>query len=163
MKNKEIVRRWMIILLSLCILIAGTTYWFYRKPLVIAPMLGGLNACILKKKELAQYFPNTIYTKACLEDETSASVLVERSLGNISKNTEPVGNFQLGYTLNVPLLHLFELQGEELKINKEPSRMWIGPLFCIYFQIILRWILQWRMLLQKIQTIYFFPKMAQCL
>jgi hypothetical protein len=82
-------------------------------------MLGGLNACILKKKELAQYFPNTIYTKACLEDETSASVLVERSLGNISKNTEPVGNFQLGYTLNVPLLHLFELQGEELKINKD--------------------------------------------
>ena len=112
-------RAWMFVSMGIFTLGGGLAYWFNSGVLIIAPMLGGLNACLFKKNELVQHFPNTIYTKACLEDETSASVLVERSLRNISKNTGPVGNLELGYTLNVPLLHLFELQGSELKINKD--------------------------------------------
>ena len=102
------------ILLALVLLISvslGLTYIYLAntQKLLIAPMIGGLDSCIFKKKELAHDTPNAVYTKLCMTDETSSSQLIETTLKSISEKDTLTGNYRLGYTLYVPLLKLFEV------------------------------------------------------
>ena len=112
------------ILLALVLLISvslGLTYAYLgnKRKLLIAPMIGGLDSCIFKKKELAHDTPNAMYTKLCLTDEASSSQLIESTLKNIADKDLLTSNYTLGYTLYVPLLKLFEIKGNNFEINQE--------------------------------------------
>ena len=115
------------ILLALVLLISvslGLTYIYLAntQKLLIAPMIGGLDSCIFKKKELAHDTPNAVYTKLCLTDETSSSQLIETTLKSISEKDTFTSNYRLGYTLYVPLLKLFEVKGNGFEINPDTVR-----------------------------------------
>lgn len=113
-------RLWVAVLLAaLAIGVALAFSWQGNRYLLIAPMIGGLNACIFNKKQLVHDTPSSTYTQLCVEDEASASGLINATLAQISKNKEQVGNYQLGYTLYVPLLKLFDVDSGEYKINKD--------------------------------------------
>ena len=88
-----------------------------NRKLLIAPMIGGLDACIFHKNYLISNTPDAKYTKLCLIDGDSPSQLVETTLGNISEKKNIPGKYRLGYTLYVPLLMLFEAKGNNIEIN----------------------------------------------
>lgn len=94
-------------------------YWSNRPRLVLAPMIGGLNACLFSKEQLAHDSPNFGYTRLCLQDKTSASALIETTLRNISDKWLRFDHYELGYTLHVPLLKLFESTPTGFQINRE--------------------------------------------
>lgn len=114
--NKLVI---LILLILLILVIIGFAIPYYKsdKKLLIAPMIGGLDACIFHKQYLISNTPNAKYTKLCLADGDSPSQLVETTLRNISENKEKTGNYKLGYTLYIPLLMLFESNGSNIEIN----------------------------------------------
>ena len=118
--NKSIRRRWIVALsLALVLVLGAVIFAFPKPPLLIAPMIGGLNSCIFKKQDLMRDTQNALYTQLCIKDPASASQLIEATLGRISAHSAAVGNYQLGYTLYVPLLQLFDIRGAEFQLNKD--------------------------------------------
>lgn len=104
------------------LLAAIVAYYFYAhedKRLLIAPMIGGLEACTFWKLDTIRKFPNHQFTKLCAREASSASELIEATLNTISENRGTVGNYKLGYTLNVPLFMLFHVNGSSIQINQE--------------------------------------------
>lgn len=85
-----------------------------RKPLLLAPMLGVLDSCIL--------LPDTTATELgqrCTRTGGSASALIEATLTPL----EPLPShtpapYRLGYTLQAPLLQLFRPQGNDWVIDQ---------------------------------------------
>ena len=85
-----------------------------RKPLLLAPMLGVLDSCIL--------LPDTTATELgqrCTRKGGSASALIEATLTPL----EPLPShtpapYRLGYTLQAPLLQLFRPQGNDWVIDQ---------------------------------------------
>jgi hypothetical protein len=107
----------MAALLILIVITLAITYFAKHKKLLIAPMIGGLDACIFHKQYLLSNTPDAKYTKLCLADGDSPSQLIETTLRNISENKNGTGNYKLGYTLYIPLLMLFESKGSDIQIN----------------------------------------------
>lgn len=89
------------------------------KRLLIAPMIGGLEACTFWKNDTIRKFPNHQFTKLCEKEATSSSEVIEATLNSISGNRGTVGNYKLGYTLNVPLFMLFHVNGSSIQLNQE--------------------------------------------
>ena len=100
---------------------AGLAYIHFanKRQLLIAPMIGGLHPCTFLHKEMAKSNPDFQYAKLCAKDEGSPSQLIKNTLDRISDRWFELGDFKLGYTLNVPLLRLFEVKGEEIVLNQE--------------------------------------------
>ena len=94
-------------------------YFLNRKQLLIAPMIGGLHPCTFLHREMAKANPEFQYSKLCAKDAESPSRLIKTTLDSISDNWFEFGDFKLGYTLNVPLLRLFEVKGSEIVLNHE--------------------------------------------
>lgn len=119
--NKTPTLRWLAAFLTTVLLGLGlvASYALWQRPLVIAPMLGGLNPCLFNKSELIKHLPNTIYSKACAEDEKSAAGVVSHSLHRMAPEKSLFGDFQMGYTLNVPLFLLFKESHSGYTINRE--------------------------------------------
>ena len=105
----------------MALVIAGLVYGYSatRKRLLIAPMIGGLHPCTFMHREMQKENPDFQYSKLCAKDAASPSKLVETTLNSISDRRLDLGNFKLGYTLNVPLLRLFEVKGEQIVLNQE--------------------------------------------
>lgn len=124
MKLTKHLKRKLPILFILIIMSAG--WYIYAsqngKKLLIAPMIGGLDPCIFNQRELVRDMPNVQYTKLCIKDAGSPARLVEATLEKITDNKEPHGNYKLGYTLYVPLLRLFDINGSNIELNQEAVR-----------------------------------------
>ena len=76
-----------------------------RQPLLLAPAIGGLNACL----EMAA--PEHPLEAACTGPQGSAAARVEQALHALGPRRSADGDFTVGYTLLVPLLNLFEPDG----------------------------------------------------
>lgn len=112
-------------LLVLAVLVAaGSVFAYYasRKQLLIAPMIGGLHPCTFMHVEMQKANPGFQYSKLCAKDAESPSALIKTTLDSISDRWLDLGDFKLGYTLNVPLLRLFEVKGEQIVLNQEILR-----------------------------------------
>lgn len=68
--------------------------------LLLLPMIGALGNCILSRGDA----PNV---ETCAGVPDSASGLIESTLDTLGPRWSPDGKYELGYTLNVPLLRLF--------------------------------------------------------
>ena len=85
-------------------------------PLLLAPMIGVIEPCILPGTSAQQ--PTSLQEK-CGQAEGSAAALVEATLKELAPSgIKPQENWELGYTLPVPLLQLFKEQEGEWQIDQ---------------------------------------------
>ncbi len=91
--------------LALLALLAALSVWLWQggqQPLLLAPAIGGLNDC------LALAAPPAPLEPACVGEGGSAAARVQTALDQLGPRRSKDGDFELGYTLVVPLLNLFE-------------------------------------------------------
>ena len=87
-----------------------------QSPLLLAPMIGVIEPCILPGTSAQQ--PTSLQEK-CVQAEGSAAALVEATLKELAPSgIKPQENWELGYTLPVPLLQLFKEQEGEWQIDQ---------------------------------------------
>lgn len=81
-------------------------------PLLLAPMIGGLDGCLFVGSEGAPAMAPAFET-SCRQPAGSAAALVEGALAPLQtvRGRGRGGDFELGYTLHVPLLKLFKRDG----------------------------------------------------
>ncbi len=106
---KQIRRRWKLGLLGL-MLIGLCLLMVLRKgaaPLLLAPMMRLTQPCMLAA-------PND---PSCRGSSDSAAALVEATLSRIGPRVSPSGKYELGYTLQVPLLQLLQPIGNDWVVN----------------------------------------------
>lgn len=96
----------------------GITLWNTRAgTLLLAPMIGGLEPCLLGPQVARAAVPPA-HAKACDGPQGSAAAQVEASLAKIaSPGTEKPG-LALGYTLNIPLLKLLVREGDAWVVDR---------------------------------------------
>jgi len=78
-----------------------------RQPLLLAPAIGGLNACL----DLAPPQPGQPFAPDCAGPQGSAAALVNQNLQRLGPGTSRDGHFEVGYTLVLPLLNFFQSDG----------------------------------------------------
>lgn len=71
-----------------------------KKPLLLLPMIGALNNCLLSQEGLDN-------SKGCAGHPDSAVRLVKATLEQLGPERSSDGAYVVGYTLNVPLLRMF--------------------------------------------------------
>lgn len=85
------------------------------RPLLLAPMIGLIEPCILPDSSAQQ--PTSLQEK-CNNAEGSAAALVEATLKELAPSgAKPREHWELGYTLPVPLLQLFKEQDGHWQID----------------------------------------------
>lgn len=101
---------------------------FARKPMLLAPMIGVIEPCIL---QTAQPAPNDragasasgaaeALRASCTGQNGSAAKLVESTLADLYPPSAPIpSRYPVGYTLPVPLLQLFEDRSGVWKLDRE--------------------------------------------
>lgn len=89
--------------------------------LVLAPMIGGLDQCLLNDTAGIQALAPSRFKTLCLDESqgtTGASKIVQASLGGLSTLPEHQ-NYTLGYTLYIPLLKLVEFKDQQFVVNEQ--------------------------------------------
>lgn len=104
-----VYRKLMVALAALllgCLLVLGgiLSRGLGQRPMLLLPMVSTLGDCLLAKSSDDSLGP-------CGGVRDSAHRLVELSLNELGPAVSPDGRYRLGYTLNVPLLRLFERDG----------------------------------------------------
>ena len=112
-------KRVLLLLVVLLLLGSALTYFAKRRQLLIAPMIGGLHPCTFLHREMQKTNLGLQYSKLCAVDAASPSTLIKTTLDRISDRWFDWGDFKLGYTLNVPLLRLFDVKGDAFVLNQE--------------------------------------------
>ncbi|MDR2154478.1 MAG: beta-galactosidase [Burkholderiaceae bacterium] len=105
--------------LGLLALLIGLSVWLWRgsnPPLLLAPAIGGLSDCLEMVPPAAPLEP------ACTGAQGSAAARIDAALDALGPRRSPNGHFELGYTLVVPLLNLFQPQGADWAIDQEAVR-----------------------------------------
>jgi hypothetical protein len=105
--------------LALLAALIAFTAWLWRggeRPLLLAPAIGELSDCL----EMAA--PQAPLEAACTGAQGSAAARVESTLQALGPRRSADGHFEMGYTLLVPLLNLFEPQGEGWTVDAQAVR-----------------------------------------
>ena len=106
--------------LGLLALLIGFSAWLWQgrqQALLLAPAIGGLGDCL----ELSA--PAAPLEGACSGAQGSAAARINAALDALGPRRSPNGHFELGYTLVVPLLNLFEPKaGGDWAIDTEAVR-----------------------------------------
>lgn len=114
-------RKVLIGIFFIAVLVGWGSWW--RTPqdkLLIAPVIGGLDSCIFKRKELLENEPNEPFTKLCMQSDSSPSAVINATIKTFVDRKFSEGDYRFGYTLYVPLLKLFRLDDQKnFVINPE--------------------------------------------
>jgi len=86
--------------------------------LLLAPMIGGLDSCMIEPPDPAAEH-DADQKQDCRRSDGSAAARVEATLAEIGPRMSPGGKYELGYTLNVPLLQLLRRQGDDWRVDPE--------------------------------------------
>ncbi len=82
------------------------------QPLLLAPMINVMQGCIERPQpSLTTALPDGPVVQTCRREGGSAAALVESTLQRLGPQRSPDGRYELGYTLQVPLLQLFKRTG----------------------------------------------------
>lgn len=76
-----------------------------QKRLLLLPMIGALDNCLLSRGPASN-------VETCGGDTDSAAGLIEGTLNSLGPRKSADGIYEVGYTLNVPLLRLFTLSAD---------------------------------------------------
>jgi hypothetical protein len=85
--------------------------------LLLAPMIGGLDACLFEPKDLPYTFTRPAYIHLCLADAKSPAAVVEATLRTFTTAKAPAKDLELGYTFYIPLLKVFEAKDDVYAID----------------------------------------------
>ena len=102
--------------LALLMALVALSLWLWQgrqRPLLLAPAIGELSDCL----EMAT--PQAPLEPACLGETGSAAARIEKTLDALGPRRSADGRFELGYTLLVPLLNLFEPQGDDWVVDSQ--------------------------------------------
>jgi hypothetical protein len=86
--------------------------------LLLAPMIGGLDLCVIEAVDPSAE-RDADMKQDCRRPGGSAAARVEATLDEIGPPFSRHGAYELGYTLNVPLLRLFRKQGDDWRVDDE--------------------------------------------
>lgn len=102
------------------VVLAGTSYFRHRPAkLLLAPMIG-LDICLATSAHSTLGAPaNGEQAQSCSGPGGSAAALVESTLAALRPPGSNASDYELGYTLNVPLLRLFKERDGDWVIDKE--------------------------------------------
>ena len=102
------------------LILAGAAYFHYRPaPLLLAPMIG-LDTCLSPSGEApVAGQPDREPAQSCSGPGGSAAALVESTLSALQPSGARHSPYELGYTLNVPLLKLFKERDGDWVIDRE--------------------------------------------
>ncbi|HEY0200441.1 MAG TPA: hypothetical protein VGC24_01985, partial [Burkholderiaceae bacterium] len=78
-----------------------------RQPMLLAPMIGVFDSCVMAPLAKASDGADSL-ARACGGPQGSAAALVDATLSQLQPAGSRAGPYSLGYTLPVPLLHLFQ-------------------------------------------------------
>jgi len=95
--------------------------WEEQERLLVAPMIGGLDACLIEPADRATEH-DAHMKQDCRAPGGSAGARVEATLEEIGPLISPSSRYELGYTLNVPLLRLFRRDADQWRIDDELVR-----------------------------------------
>ena len=88
----------------LAILLALPFLSFWQAPaLLLAPMIGQTESCASRTPLPAEHATDPAFTQ-CISEKGSAASVIESTLLQLGPRHSPNGRYELGYTLNVPLL-----------------------------------------------------------
>lgn len=109
---------WACVVLACALLAAllALTAWLWQgrqQPLLLAPAIGELSDCL----EMAE--PRAPLEAACTGPQGSAAARIETALQALGPRRSADGHFELGYTLVVPLLNLFEPQAGDWGVDAQ--------------------------------------------
>lgn len=105
--------------LALFLAAVALSAWLWRggqRPLLLAPAIGELSDCL----EMAP--PHAPLEAACTGAQGSAAARIESTLQALGPQRSADGRFEMGYTLLVPLLNLFEPQGNGWAVDAQAVR-----------------------------------------
>lgn len=92
--------------------------WNEDERLLIAPMIGGLDVCLIEPMDRATEH-DAHMKQDCRRDGGSAAARVEATLAEIGPLVSAGSRYQLGYTLNIPLLQFFRWRDGDWRIDEE--------------------------------------------
>ena len=92
--------------------------WTEEERLLIAPMIGRLDDCLIGPADAATEHDAHL-KQDCRGPGGSAAARVEATLAEIGPLVSPSTRYELGYTLNVPLLRLFRQYRGEWQVDDE--------------------------------------------
>lgn len=87
------------------------------KRLLLAPMIGQLEPC-MKEGNLPPEHASDRAFISCQSDGGSAAPVIETTLSKLGPQYSVNGRYELGYTLNVPLLKLMVQHGDKWAVNE---------------------------------------------
>lgn len=90
-------------LLALPLLIPVLPRPSHPQPMLLAPMVGQTEPCLAQTQLPPEHLIDPAFTK-CTSDQGSAAAVIESSLTLLGPRISHNGRYELGYTLNVPLL-----------------------------------------------------------
>ena len=102
--------------LALLAALIALSAWLWQgrqRPLLLAPAIGELSDC------LEMMAPQAPLEAACTGEHGSAAARIETALNAVGPRRSADGRFELGYTLVVPLLNLFEPQGQDWVVDAQ--------------------------------------------
>lgn len=115
------LRRYCQIWLGLLILsLAASSPWWWPKlfpaKLLLVPMMN-VSACLLEAGK-AELSDASDWRQPCRGPEASAARLVESTLHSLKPTSQDPLSWELGYTLQVPLLSMLQATGGEWQVNR---------------------------------------------
>lgn len=108
-------------LIAVFVLAMASVLYFRDRParLLLAPMMA-LDACFSPRgKSPADAQTDKELAESCNGPEGSASALIESTLSGLQRPGQNSADYELGYTLNFPLLKLFKEQDGDWVIDKD--------------------------------------------
>lgn len=96
----NLVSLWMSygLLLALALIGAKISWPWENGRLLLAPMIGAVDACLIT---------NSDQVSVCADTPESATRIINATLDGLGPRLSADGKYELGYTLNVPLLRMF--------------------------------------------------------
>ena len=119
-RRRIALRGALAVMAGAALVLAGTIY-FHHGParMLLAPMIG-LDVCFSPTDRASAGKPTDAeLLKSCSGPQGSAAPLVESTLAGLQPLGSSSPDYELGYTLNVPLLKLFKEQDGDWVIDKE--------------------------------------------
>ena len=106
---------------SLCLLVLASSPWWWplvwRSPLVLAPMMDLSPCWLARSNAAAPTLPD--WLGPCTGPNSSGAHLVESTLRQLQPKAPGNAGWQLGYTLQVPLLNLLQADQNSWRVNKQ--------------------------------------------
>jgi hypothetical protein len=108
--------------LVLLLLVTAFSWWFVQRrgaePMLLAPMVGAVDLCLIEPADAAAEH-DAQSRQDCRAPGGSAAARIETALAELGPKVSPSGRYELGYTLNIPLLQLYRRDGALWRINDE--------------------------------------------